>query len=55
MAKYELKDEQIKSLMLIINDAVFKGKDSELITALKKAISTPIAADKNQDKEEKQP
>ena len=43
MAKYELTEDQAKSLIGIIDSSNFKGEAAATVVALKQALSTPIA------------
>lgn len=42
MAKYELSDTEIKSLLAIIDGTTIKGKDAETVIKLKNKLNNPI-------------
>lgn len=47
MAKYELSDEQVKQLMIILNNAQIRGADAPAIIELSRAIQIPVKEEKN--------
>jgi hypothetical protein len=42
MAEYELSDEQVKTLIVIINDSNIKGSAAPIIVGLFEALSSPV-------------
>ena len=46
MAKYELSDQQVNALLVIIDNADIKGKAAPAILNLKQALSRPIKEEK---------
>ena len=41
MSKYELSDEQVKNLIILINNSTFKGEQANIVIDLKRSLNNP--------------
>jgi len=47
MARYELADEQVRSLLTLIGNAQIKGSEAAIIIGLTYALSSPVKEKKD--------